>query len=289
MKSDNNYEFIDEAEFHKGQFIENLESTKFDLDDLFNRFSRVFESFYYRNKIDGLIEIDKISTYSVNSNNKSAFESNNDVSILISSMEPSFMAPAFHYNQYVDHFVNDLQWNPDQKYFYEEPNKIKYRIEIQALVVSVKVGLDRLVSVLHYYYKGFSPSTTWGRQKSNKNKYQGFMQVVYEQKEGDKLLSFIFNEYHDWIKKIVAPRDTIIHYNDLGIRYFFDTSNKLEIPIHFHNKLLKAMQDDAENKVYGFDFVGLKKYVDRWYEFVNYVFDNLINKSVLIKKEKIKF
>lgn len=79
--------------------------------------------------------------------------------------------------------------------------------------------MDRTVPIFSFYYDGFSLETTFGHINFETLKAKGFMQIVRGQKEQDSLMEFIYNEYCSWIKNIVEPRNTIMHYNDLQSKY----------------------------------------------------------------------
>lgn len=46
------------------------------------------------------------------------------------------------------------------------------------------------------------------------------MAQVVRDKEKDEILRYIYQEYDKWIRKCVEPRDAIIHYDDITIKYY---------------------------------------------------------------------
>jgi hypothetical protein len=181
---------------------------------------------------------------------------------------------------------NDIKWNiPEEEWDSSILRRANYQIEVQAMLLSIKIGLDRLVAIFHYYYKGFPSATTFGRYKNAKA--SGFMSTVSRLKATDKLMSFIDNEYHKWIHIAVFPRDTISHYNDLGITYHFDSETGAEIPIHYSNRLLQV-KTEQETKEHSpvFHIENLREFAVNWYDFFDHVIDVLLTKP-LIKQNPI--
>lgn len=161
---------------------------------------------------------------------------------------------------------------------------LKYQIEIQALLISIKSALDRLVSLFSYYYKGIMPHTTFGRVEHSKSK--GFMDIVTKGKDNDNLLEFINDNYEEWINIVVAPRDMIIHYNDLSLTYQFDSKLGREIPVHYNEKLIKT-KEEKNKPIYSFNHENLQYFVMSYKIFIDEVFNQLLDKETIIKKERI--
>ena len=153
----------------KKVYIKKLKESKFDLEELSNKLLQYRQSFFEK-----YVEL------------KLPAESDHpylDLVTIINSMSPTYLAPAYHYNNYVDKLLFDTVWD-DEKYNMIEENLISgflrrnaYQIEIQALLLSIKSALDRMVSILSYYYKGFGPYTTFGRVNDS-GKSSGFMKTI---------------------------------------------------------------------------------------------------------------
>lgn len=196
-----------------------------------------------------------------------------NISIKIDNSLPSFIAPSYHYNQYIDNLILDIKWD-DIKYDILEENwisninrRVQCQIEAQAMILSIKTGLDRLISIFLYYYKGFSQYTTFGRIKKQELngkeilKPKGFMSIVYKLKDSDKSMAYIYKNYNDWIQYAVAPRDRIVHYDDLTITWNF--KNYILTPIHAF-----------------LDYKVIEIFAAKWYRFLNYIFNILLNKKI---------
>lgn len=126
---------------------------------------------------------------------------------------PSIIAPAYNFNDMIDNEIAYVQ-NYTGKDIGENINLYTYVVSMQNCLFFIKTGLDRLVRVLHYYYKGISVNSTFGHQK-NENTYTGMLSYANQNKDGDELLNYIIEQYHKWIKECVAFRDGITHYDDL--------------------------------------------------------------------------
>lgn len=209
-----------------------------------------------------------------------------DLCTLIDEMSTSYVAPAYHYNSYIDNLIKDLTWG-DNKYSIDESlwesnvlRRVKYQSDIQSVFLSIKTCLDRLVSIFSYYVKGISTSTTFGRYKVS-GKASGLMSKVNELKNTDDLMAYIEKSYHEWIKFAVSPRDTISHYNDLSRGYFFDSSTGFEIPIHGSRKLMSNSADEDT-----FTFISVKAFIDKWYEFFARVIGELIERPLVVEQAR---
>lgn len=282
---------IEIGEIKRREFAQSLISTKYDLDDKLDIFINFKMKFYEKdlaNTHDRNIE----DSYDEDERTRKWTETMNsvhsDLITLVEVMYPSLLAPFLHYNNYIDYFCNDFLWD-DIKYNIPDEQqrdsnvlrKTKYQIEIQALLIAIKSGLDRFVGLFSYYYKGIAPYTTFGRFKDKKNTFEGLMNTVEKNKDSDPLMEFIFDQYFKWIKIAVAPRDTIIHYNDLGIFFEFDSEIEGGIPVHFNERLIK--EKDKVEDVYKYSYESIKGIVESWLEFVNKVFSELLKKEPILQ------
>ena len=146
------------------------------------------------------------------------------------------------------------------------------------------MGLDRLVGFFSYYYKGISPHTTFGRQKDN-GSFRGFMATVESNKDDDSLCEYISTQYESWIKVVVAPRDLIIHYNDLGLFYEFNNDLGIDIPNHFNERLIKNKSD--KSKPFAYSYEHLKQFTELWIEFIEHIYSELLKKELTNYRVKI--
>lgn len=283
---------IEQAEQNRKKFAADITASKYNLDTLLTEFSGISMSYYNK----GITEEEQVKfpkkEFSVSTNEQEVnipIDDNVylDLITLIDSMYPSLIAPFHHYNNYIDYYCKDFLWD-DIKYSLDEDDardsntlrRIKYQIEIQALLMSVKAGLDRFVSFFSYYFKGISPHTTFGRYKEEKGKYEGFMFTVNANKETDSLMAFIHAEYFDWIKIAVAPRDTITHYNDLGIYYEFNSEIQGNIPVHYNERLIKE-KGQAEIPVFEYSYHTIKGFTESWHTFITKIFLELLTKDLI--------
>jgi len=186
-----------------------------------------------------------------------------DLTTIVNEMITSFTAPAYHYNLYIDNLVLDLTAN-DNTYDNENEDsralrRVKYQADAHSILLSIKMALDRMVTIFSYYFKVFSIETTFGRRKDT-NKYAGFMSRVNNLKAEDTLMEYIDNSYEIWIKFAVSPRDMITHNNDLSITYSFDSESGCLIPIHGNVKLFAK---DTDN-ISGFGQYSFHDYTNKW-------------------------
>ena len=248
-----------------------LRATKWNLEDVITRLlSRKQEYFNVAlNRVD-IAHIDN-----------DAFGS---ISIALDSMLPSFLAPAHHYNQYVDAVVLDVEWDdikwsiPDEEWVSNVRRRAEYQTEAQAVFLSTKMALDRMVKVFYYFYPGFSRATTFGRFKGSRP--SGFMAIAEGLRETDPLMAFVVSQYHRWIHSAVAPRDIITHYRDLGLVFNFDSTAQSLLPIHAlpdSERDLKVDPDvEARNE---YDIGHLHRFVDSWYSFFDHTTSELLRRE----------
>lgn len=203
-----------------------------------------------------------------------------EISVLLRGMRPSFVGPAYNFNKYVDAYLGDVYWD-DIKYTIEEDAWISSSLreamiimELQNCLLSIKMGLDRMVKLIAQYYKGIAPYSTFGHidiKEDGTEKGKGLMSLVLNNREKDVLLELIYSEYNDWIQQCVKPRDSITHYQDFCSTYFFDAERGVDYPIHLNEK---------KNEPTNMSIVSIFEYVDKYYVFFNKVLE------ILIKKEK---
>gem|GEM_PF-6041910 len=205
-----------------------------------------------------------------------------DLSYKLDRMRPSYLAPAYHFNNYLTLIDKDSQSN-------NSIDMLSYQIEAQSTFISLKTSLDRLVEVFRYFYKGISPHTTFGRYREN-GKARGFMQIVDKEKESDTLLSKIEKEYWEWIKEAVEPRDLISHYQDLGLVYVIEvdpenplTSGMNFKPVHITKERKQGLLDGPPIDEAGVSHTELQYLVDRWYSFFDMTMDELMKRNPLQK------
>lgn len=154
-----------------------------------------------------------------------------EVSTQVDALRASYLAPCVHLNMYVDWLVFDQEcerglhdpaWNEGR------PSNIARRshleVAVHSILISIKSGLDRLISVAALYLPGVAPHMTWGRIEDGKS--SNFMSVVERGRGADELLDYLFKEYKEWISTVVAPRDDIIHYADLLTTWHFQSGEE---------------------------------------------------------------
>lgn len=209
-----------------------------------------------------------------------------DLCELFHAIKPSYVAPAYHYNAYVDALLYDVFWDdikfdiPKEQWISNVQRKVSFQIEAQTLLLSLKMALDRLVAIFSYYYPGFSNKTTFGRIKDN-GKAKGFMSTVISLSNTDKLMAYIKEQYLSWIKQAVSPRDIITHQNDLGLTFHWDSESCTEIPLHIEEKTLRKTDPVAQQP--RFHYASLKEFTCNWYTFFNHVVGELQQKTPIRK------
>lgn len=149
-----------------------------------------------------------------------------DASVSVDAIRISYLAPAIHFNYYLDWLLFDFECERGLHPVHlneNRPSNISRRAHFEAfahaVLIALKSGLDRLVAVAAQFVPGISGHMTWGRIKDGKA--SNFMSVVVRGKDRDDLLAFLHNEYTSWIEKAVVPRDDIIHYADLQTTWRF--------------------------------------------------------------------
>lgn len=226
------YEMLREQvynEENRGKAIEIpvFRNCQFDLDRLCLRFNKFIECIFKKeNELEEYSEFLKCPLY-----------------YYLQVSHTSFIAPAYNYNCYLDLLINT-----NLKHMNHESNEHSnyinylYTIHIQNVFVSIKSLLDRIVTILSFFYPGVSIETTFGHITGNKSK--GFMSVVSKGVEkGDLFMKFIYDEYENWIKDVVQPRNTIMHYNDFDTSYHW-TNDGREFPVFKEVKLFSDNADD---------------------------------------------
>lgn len=198
----------------------------------------------------------------------------------------TYLAPAYNYNNYINYLIeyniNNMTGRHDKIL---DCSKQLFTVQIQNIFISIKCLLDRLVTILSFYYNGLSITSTFGRITEN-NKGKGLMSAVLERKENDSLLQFIYTEYNEWIKEIVEPRDVIIHYNDMHCTPHY-TADGREFFTHSKIKLFDENKSDSWNipsPDEGHYYKSIMKSVQNLYRFFDIIFDVLKDKDITYKK-----
>jgi len=203
-------------------------------------------------------------------------------SVVLSSSKTSFISPAYTLNQYLDNLnlytLNDFSNNQEER----RKAELQLNIYVQTLFSSVKTLLDRLIPLLSFYYPGISVYSTFGRIEES-GKAKGLMSKVIELKEKDLLMMFIYNNYNEWIKAAVLPRDLLVHYNDFSTKYQYTIDGRT-IPIHLEVKLFENSYgiDDNGELIEPMDhyYKSLNRLVDKTYNFICEVLNLLIEKEI---------
>lgn len=188
-------------------------------------------------------------------------------SLWLLESRPSFIAAAYCYNNYVNAFLTDAFYDQFEKFDEDQKISMGLRasmvvIELQNTLLSIKSGLDRIVSIFSEFYKGISKNVTFGHRKIKEDgsvSYTGFLSFCDQMKEKDEVFSYIISEYDKWIADCVKPRDAVVHYNDFFNIYNYNSETHTEMPI-------------STNSIKGEDIVVtiavLKDYVDNYYDFM---------------------
>jgi len=192
-----------------------------------------------------------------------------DICTAVDSICSSYMAPGLQLNNYLESAATDLEWD-DTKYDLApeapRPSNILRRVRTDvyaaSVLLAVKSGLDRLVRICSFYFKGVAPHSTWGRYNP-RGKPSGLMTVVAQGKHGDAFLNNLHDEYLSWIQAAVAPRDILIHYRDAESRWHYLPETFALIHTHVVTDI------DGEDFAYGFET--LCGYVENWYRVADLV------------------
>lgn len=160
------------------------------------------------------------------------------------------------------------------------------RIEFQQTLISIKALLDRIVRIIGVKYKGVGSESTFGHFDKETKKGKGFMNFIYHYPDNELFFSHIKNEYDNWIKKAVAPRNRVIHYNDLPIIYKHSFNPNLPFEIEYFkivhlDKNLKEGIDITDNKQVekiAYDIGNLQTFVRNLYELFDFTIETIIKK-----------
>jgi len=221
-------------------------------------------NFIYKN----LYNLDKLSseyTDLINENVEYLFQGNHIfIYHKIFDFRISYLSPAYHFNTLKkvtdEYFEKDIPKLSSKGVVDENDMSfltIKIQLELNALLISIKTALDRLVFFISKINKSVSPSTTFGRIKEN-GKGTGLMSEVLKKKEEIEIMELIYQNYYEWISDAVKPRDTVVHYENLSLNFKLLENNNFE-PVF--SKWEKGIQNLELND--------LKTYVDNWMKFSN--------------------
>lgn len=197
----------------------------------------------------------------------------------LSYSKSTFLAPAYFLNNYLDDLTqytikyqtNKLEKN-ETEYFIST-----FTINIHNIFISAKSLLDRLSTIMTYYYNGLSLNLTFGRIENGKSK--GLMGRVIQDKDNDSIFKYIYEQYYDWIKSSISLRDTVIHYNDMGLEYHPTMDNRI---IYFHNSTNLFDDNNTNVEPYsGHYYKSISRIVDKLYEFYLNVLTLLLNKDIV--------
>lgn len=186
---------------------------------------------------------------------------------------PSYISAAYCYNNYVDAFVTDSFYDHFEKY---DECKISMGlrsaqviIELHNTLISIKSGLDRLVSIFSEYYRGISKNVTFGHKKIKIDgtvSYTSFLSFCYQMKDKDEVFSYILSEYEKWIANCVEPRDAVVHYGDFFNLYEFFADGCTEMPISINQSTNENLEINIRK---------LQDYVEKYYVFMNNIIKHL--------------
>lgn len=208
------------------------------------------------------------------------------LSSFLDNSSSTFLSPAYFLNNYIDILIEYTINHLNRKIHMDDYELFKNisTINIQSIFISIKCLLDRLVPIMSYFYKGISLTSTFGRIKES-NKSSGLMGRVFQNKESDELFKYIYDQYNEWIKDIVVPRDIVMHYNDMGLREHPTIDNRIII-FHVENKIFDKEKDEEDL----FDlprehyYKSIAEEVNHIYEFYDTVFSLLKDKDIIYTK-----
>lgn len=248
------------------------------------------KEYLYQHKIDLEQKVDQIIAWAncfticrIECQTDSVQTEPHELTSFFNEIRPAFVGPAYCLNKYIDAYIEDVfcddikyEVDPDQC---TSPSlrAITITVEMQNCLLSIKSGLDRLVRLFSIYDRGISSASTFGRIKEN-GKGRGFMSQVISKKDSNPLYSFIYDEYLQWIKDCVQPRDAIVHYSDFATNYGFDSETLTVHPVGTNER-------DEDLSV---GFYSLVKYVNRYYNFYDKVTSMIAKQERPICGEKNK-
>jgi hypothetical protein len=191
-----------------------------------------------------------------------------NISTAVDSIRSSYLAPGLQLNNYLESTATDLEWE-ETKYDLAvdapRPSNMLRRVRpdvyAASVLLAIKSGLDRLVRIFSFYFKGIAPHTTWGRYRAD-GVPSGFMTVVAEGKLGDGFLHYLHDAYGAWIQAAVAPRDALIHYRDAESRWHFLAEERALTQTHV------VTDADGTDSAYG--LATLCDYVENWYRLADF-------------------
>ncbi|MFW9853707.1 MAG: hypothetical protein ACFFFG_01510 [Candidatus Thorarchaeota archaeon] len=214
---------------------------------------------------------------------------------------PSFLAPAYHFNQYLNYLSQDVaefgrilpirHIVPFNAVGKATLNSSLLLIEFEDTLISLKIALDRFVRVLIKFFPAAKGTTFGGINK--KEKSRGFMSEVVRGKEGKRtgknaatwfISTYIYDQYFDWIQDVVIPRDELIHYFGALLQYKeianvnLDQKTLLSTQhwVRIRKKTQNELDLDANEILVTTDQIS--GYVTKWYEFFFYLLKYLPGK-----------
>jgi len=217
-----------------------------------------------------------------------------DVLKILGEEYPSFLAPAYHFNQYLHYLSQDvavfgrilpLRHSVSFDVVTKSAlNRSLILIEFENTLISLKTALDRFVRVLSEFFSGIDPWSTFGKITKDGNT-KGFMSKVKEGREGKVtrkneatryISSYIYDQYFDWIQDLVVPRNELIHYFGALLRYkeifniSLDQKTYLPTPsVRIRPNIKKKLNMNVDEILLTTDQISV--YVTKWYEFFFYL------------------
>ena len=109
----------------------------------------------------------------------------------------------------------------------------------------------------------------------SKGKYTNFLsvanQIANSNKDGAEIFKYILDNYNDWIKECVAPRDQIIHYEDVERVLSCNEEFELFEPIGMSRKDGSTVNMET-----------IKKYIEAFYSFIDRIFEYLLFETQIV-------
>lgn len=206
-----------------------------------------------------------------------------DFSLKLDLMATSLLAPAYFFNGCEKIIKDDIIWHdvsnniPKNAKYDGSLGIISYKIESQSIFLSIKAGLDRISTILKYFYPEVSSYTTFGRINEN-GKSRGLMSIANKLKNSDPLMKYMHDQYFEWVQDMVKLRDRVSHYEDLYI------INTLDDDLKSHYKhIYLYTTSDSEEKYDEYDFEYFHTIVEKWHDFFFFTIENLKDKEVILR------
>ena len=247
-----------------------INNKKIDMDKLYSKYEKYIDCFRYKMWLKEDVEFNKDTYKKILADDSNEYIDDRKYMLISLSWDylesnlTSLFSPAYNFNNFMQSYINYLE-NTDEHFHVTDISFIEYFCSIHNCLISIKSGLDRIGQLFSYYYKGVAKYATFGHI-DKKGKYTSFLAFVNQKinanKEDAIIFQYIMDNYNQWIKDCVSPRDQVIHYNDLTYCESYNEEFELSEPIAISNNMIK--------------FSVINQYINNFYKFVDKIFEYLL-------------